>query len=175
MQSRLQKSCRVPLLPSMRRRLSSFLPSSAYTSAFTESMNNKEKFWGDAAKGIDWIKPFSKVYDGSSSPFDKWFPDGELNTCYNCIDRHVERGLGSTPAIIFDSPVSDSREIITYNALLDKVQRLSGVLAGLGVKKGDVVLIYMPMVPEAQVAMLACARLGAVHSVGTWSCSESVE
>ena len=129
-------------------------------------MQNKEAFWADAAKGIDWIEPFSSVYDGSSSPFDKWFPGGVLNTCYNCVDRHVERGLGHTPAIIYDSPVSNSQDTISYSDLLGKVTRLSGVLAGLGVRKGDVVVVYMPMIPEAQVAMLACARLGAVHCVG---------
>ena len=144
MLSRLQTSCcRRVLARKKTRLLSTYPPSSAYLSAFNESMNNKDKYWHDAAQDIDWIEPFTQVYDGSTSPFEKWFSNGTLNTCHNCVDRHVQRGLGSTPAIIFDSPVSNTQEIITYSALLEKVQRLSGVLVAQGVQKGDVVVIYM--------------------------------
>lgn len=123
-------------------------------------MRNKDKFWSGAAQDIDWIEPFSQVYDGSGSPFEKWFSGGTLNTCYNCVDRHVKAEVeagaedASRAAIIYDSPVTGVQEVISYRALLDKVQRLSGVLVAQGVQKGDVVAIYMPMVPEAQVAML---------------------
>lgn len=140
----MHNSCRrVLVMASKRRLMSSFQASSSYLSAFNESMDNKDKFWNTAAQDIDWIEPYSQVYDGSSSPFEKWFPGGTLNTCFNCVDRHVQRGLGSSPAIIFDSPVSDTQEIISYSALQDKVQRLSGVMVAQGVKKGDVVVIYM--------------------------------
>ena len=167
MLSSLRKKC-TPLcrVLSARRSLASFKPNSAYLNAFEESMNNRDKFWSEAAKGIDWFEPFSKVYDGSTSPLEKWFVGGVLNTCYNCLDRHIERGLGSSPAIIYDSPVTDIKRIISYDDLHDNVKKLSGVLSNLGVQKGDVVVIYMPMIPEAQAAMLACARLGAVHCVG---------
>jgi propionyl-CoA synthetase len=136
-----------------------------YQEAYNESINNREKFWGDAAKDITWIKPFTKVLDDSNQPFYRWFTGGELNTCYNAIDYHVENGRKKQVAIIYDSPVTGIVQKITYGELLDKVSRFAGALSGIGVKKGDTVIIYMPMIPEALTAVLACARIGAVHSV----------
>lgn len=120
---------------------------------------------GEAAEAITWTKKWDKVLDDSNQPFYRWFTGGELNTCYNAIDRHVENGRADQPAIIYDSPVTDTIETITYRQLRDQVALFAGGLKNLGVVKGDTVVIYMPMVPQALVAMLACARLGAVHSV----------
>ncbi|MEO6414263.1 MAG: propionyl-CoA synthetase [Pedococcus sp.] len=137
----------------------------AYGAAYQQSLTDPEGFWGEAAKAIDWITPPSRVLDADRPPFYRWFTGGTLNTCFNALDRHVAAGRGDQPALHYDSPVTDTRETITYAALLDRVARFAGALASLGVDKGDRVVIYMPMVPEAVVAMLACARLGAVHSV----------
>jgi len=137
----------------------------AYQEAYNESINNREKYWGDAAKDIAWIKPFAKVLDDSNQPFYRWFAGGELNTCYNALDYHVENGRKDQVAIIYDSPVTGIVQKITYGDLLDKVSRFAGALSEIGVKKGDTVIIYMPMIPEALTAVLACARIGAVHSV----------
>ena len=136
-----------------------------YEDEYEESIKNPEKFWSKAAKEIQWSKPYSKVFDDSSKPFYRWFPEGELNTCYNAIDYHVQTGRGDQLAIIYDSPVTDTIRKVTYRELLDLVSRFAGVLSSFGVKKGDTVIIYMPMIPEAVTAMLACARIGAVHSV----------
>ncbi len=122
-------------------------------------------FWARAAEAIDWNKKWDTVLDDSNPPFYRWFQGGELNTCYNALDRHVERGRADQVALIYDSPVTNTIEKFTYAELLDKVASFAGALKGLGVVKGDTVVIYMPMIPEAVVAMLACARLGAVHSV----------
>ncbi len=124
-----------------------------------------EGFWAAAAAEIDWTKTWDRVLDDSDPPYYRWFPGGELNTCHNAVDRHVEGGRGEQAAIIYDSPVTDTIRSITYAELQDQVARLAGALAARGVAKGDRVIVYMPMVPEAAVAMLACARLGAVHSV----------
>ncbi|WP_299397535.1 propionyl-CoA synthetase [Pelagibius sp.] len=124
-----------------------------------------EGFWAAAAADIDWTKTWDRVLDDSDPPYYRWFPGGELNTCHNAVDRHVESGRGEQAAIIYDSPVTDTIRSITYAELQDQVARLAGALAARGVAKGDRVIVYMPMVPEAAVAMLACARLGAVHSV----------
>ena len=132
---------------------------------YARSMQDPEGFWAEAAAGIDWIKPWTQVLDRSGAPFYRWFSGGELNTCFNAVDRHVAAGRGAQAAIIYDSPVTDTRRVITYAELQDLVARFGGVLRGLGVAKGDRVIIYMPMVPEALIAMLACARIGAVHSV----------
>jgi len=136
-----------------------------YEDEYEESIKNPEKFWSKAAKEIQWSKPYSKVFDDSSKPFYRWFPEGELNTCYNAIDYHVQTGRGDQLAIIYDSPVTDTIRKVTYRELLDLVSRFAGVLSSFGVKKGDTVIIYMPMIPQAVTAMLACARIGAVHSV----------
>ncbi|HZF29853.1 MAG TPA: propionyl-CoA synthetase [Gammaproteobacteria bacterium] len=124
-----------------------------------------EAFWGDAAVAIDWTKRWRRVLDGSRAPFYRWFDGAELNTCHNAVDRHVAAGRGEQAALIYDSPVTGTRACYTYTQLRDEVARLAGALARLGVSGGDTVVIYMPMVPQAVFAMLACARLGAIHSV----------
>ncbi|CAB4890819.1 MAG: acetate--CoA ligase [Actinobacteria bacterium] len=137
----------------------------SYDAAYRLAASDPEYFWLSAARGISWNVFPTQALDSSNAPLYRWFPDGELNTCYNAVDRHVLAGHGDRSAIIYDSPVSDSKRIVTYAQLLDQVSRFAGVLAGLGVTRGDRVVIYMPMIPEAIVAMLATARLGAVHSV----------
>ncbi len=137
----------------------------SYEQAYARSLADPEGFWGDAARSIHWEKPWERVLDDSNPPFYRWFAGGELNTCYNAIDRHVEAGRGDQAALIYDSPVTGTKRTYSYTELRDEVARFAGVLARLGVTKGDRVIIYMPMVPEAPIAMLACARLGAIHSV----------
>jgi len=132
---------------------------------YARSMQDPEGFWADAATGIDWIRPWTQVLDRSRAPFYRWFSGGELNTCFNAVDRHVAAGRGAQAAIIYDSPVTATQRVITYAELQDLVARFGGVLRDLGVARGDRVIVYMPMVPEALIAMLACARIGAVHSV----------
>jgi propionyl-CoA synthetase len=136
-----------------------------YVEAFQQSLADPDTFWGAAASGIDWYRQPTVVLDKSSPPFYRWFADGTLNTCFNALDRHVRDGRGDQAALIYDSPVTGTCRTFTYRELLDQVARFAGVLRGLGAGKGDRVIIYMPMVPEAVIAMLACARLGAVHSV----------
>ncbi len=136
-----------------------------YEDVYRQSIEDPETFWGEAAQGIDWEAGWSRVLDDRNPPFYRWFPDGRLNTCYNALDRHVESGRGDQVALIYDSPVTDQVKRYSYRELTDEVARFAGVLSGLGVTKGDRVVIYMPMVPEALIAMLATARLGAVHSV----------
>jgi len=136
-----------------------------YEAEFRRSIENPEEFWGEAAKNITWYKECDKVLDSSNPPFYRWFVGGKMNTCYNAVDRHVENGRGDQTAIIYDSPVTNTVKHITYKELQEKVSTFAGGLASLGVTKGDTVVIYMPMIPEAAVAMLACARLGAIHSV----------
>lgn len=136
-----------------------------YGDAFSRSVNNPAEFWAEASEDIVWHKKWTKVLDDSSSPFTKWFVGGQLNTCYNALDRHVDEGNGDQVAIIFDSPVSKQMDKITYKELLHEVSRLAGVLRKYGVERGDRVLIYMPMIPQAIIAMLATARLGAIHSL----------
>jgi propionyl-CoA synthetase len=136
-----------------------------YEELFQRSISDPEGFWGEAAEAITWYKKWDKVLDSSNPPFYKWFAGGEMNTCYNALDRHVEGGRGDQTAIIYDSPVTGTIRKISYRDLLDQVSRFAGALRGLGVEKGDTVIIYMPMISQAVVAMLACARLGAVHSV----------
>ncbi|MTW22341.1 propionyl-CoA synthetase [Allochromatium palmeri] len=136
-----------------------------YQTLYDRSMQDPSAFWAEAAELIDWDRPWDRVLDDSNPPFYRWFQGGQLNTCYNAVDRHVKAGRGDQAAIIHDSPVTDSKTIITYAELQDQVARFAGVLKSLGVAKGDRVIIYMPMVPEALVAMLGCARIGAIHSV----------
>ena len=136
-----------------------------YADQHASSLRDPEAYWGEVAKKITWSKPWTKVLDASNPPFYRWFSGGELNTCYNALDRHVEAGRGQQAALIYDSPVTGTIKSWTYGELRDWVSRFAGVLAGLSVARGDRVILYMPMVPEAVVAMLACARLGAVHSV----------
>jgi len=129
------------------------------------SLADPEGFWGEAARAIAWSTPPRTVLDRSRTPFDRWFPDGELNACHNALDRHVEAGRGGDAALIYDSPVTGTVRSYTYAELRDDVARLAGALQALGVGTGDRVLVYMPMIPEAVMAMLACARIGAIHSV----------
>jgi len=136
-----------------------------YEECYRESLENPDAFWGRAAEEITWEKKWDSVLDSSNSPFCKWFTGGVLNTCYNAVDRHVLEGRGEQTAIIYDSPVTDTVQKFSYAELQDRVSRIAGFLKGIGVAKGDTVLIYMPMIPEAVMAMLACARLGAIHSV----------
>jgi propionyl-CoA synthetase len=124
-----------------------------------------EGFWMKAAEAIDWVEPPSRALDDSRAPFYGWFADAQCNTCWNAVDRHVEAGHGDRTAIIYDSPITGTKSSLSYAELLDRVSRFAGALAVRGVGKGDRVVIYMPMVPEALIAMLACARLGAIHSV----------
>ncbi len=136
-----------------------------YQRACDEAIRSPERFWGRAAEAIQWYRPWEHVLDPSNAPFYKWFTGGELNTCYNAIDFHVEHGRSDQLALIYDSPVTGTLRTFTYGQLLEEVARFAGVLASLGVAKGDRVIIYMPMVPEALIAMYACARIGAIHSV----------
>ncbi|WP_329091361.1 MULTISPECIES: propionyl-CoA synthetase [unclassified Streptosporangium] len=137
----------------------------SYADAFARSIADPEDFWAEAAEAVTWSRPPREVLDAGAPPFYRWFPDGELNTCHNALDRHVEAGYGDRVALIHDSPVTGTARRYTYAELRDEVARFAGVLRLLGVEQGDRVVVYMPMVPEAVIAMLACARLGAVHSV----------
>jgi len=136
-----------------------------YEVAFEQSINDPDGFWGEAAEDVHWTKKWDKVLDDSNKPFYRWFVGGELNTCYNALDLHVDEGRGDQPALIYDSPVTDTIKTYTYKELTEEVAKFAGVLKGLGVAKGDRVLIYMPMIAEAAIAMLATVRIGAVHSV----------
>ncbi|XYK79349.1 MAG: propionyl-CoA synthetase [Labrenzia sp.] len=122
-------------------------------------------FWKNAASEIDWISTTDKVFDPDQGQFGRWFPDWECNTCYNCLDRHVERGRPGQPALIYDSPITGAKATYTYAELLEEVEALAAVLQDNGLEKGDRAIIYMPMIPQAVMAMLACARLGVIHSV----------
>jgi propionyl-CoA synthetase len=136
-----------------------------YEDVFRASTEDPENFWLTAAEGIDWDVAPKRALDASGAPFYRWFPDGRLNVCFNALDRHVDAGRGDQPALVHDSPVTGTRRTYTYAQLRDEVAAFAGGLAQLGVEQGDRVVIYMPMVPEAAIAMLACARIGAVHSV----------
>ncbi|MBT3059313.1 MAG: propionyl-CoA synthetase [Candidatus Thiodiazotropha sp.] len=138
---------------------------SRYAEIYQQSLNDPESFWGTVAKDLHWHKPWEKVLDESAKPSPRWFSGGMFNTCFNALDRHVEAGNGDRPALIYDSPVTDQKLSYSYRELRDTVSRLAGAIAAQGVGKGDRVIIYMPMIPEAAIAMLACARIGAIHSV----------
>ncbi|HON61695.1 MAG TPA: propionyl-CoA synthetase [Deltaproteobacteria bacterium] len=137
----------------------------SYEDAYRRSLEDREGFWSIAAGAIHWEKKWDKVLDDSKAPFYRWFVGGKMNTCYNAIDIHVENGRKDQTAIIYDSPVTNTKQKITYGELLNKVADFAGALKSLGVEKGDRVVIYMPMIPEAAVAMFACARIGAIHSL----------
>ncbi|MDJ0895291.1 MAG: propionyl-CoA synthetase [Alphaproteobacteria bacterium] len=136
-----------------------------FDAVYRRSLEDPDGFWGDAAADIDWTKPYDKVLDSTAQPVPRWFVGGELNTCYNCLDRHVENGRADQLALIYDSPMADRKKTFTYGELRNRVSRFAGALRDHGVGKGDRVIIYMPMIPQAVVAMLATARLGAIHSV----------
>jgi propionyl-CoA synthetase len=137
----------------------------SYRATYDRSIEDPEGFWAEQAGLVDWIKKPKQILDGSRKPFYRWFPDGTLNTCYNALDRHVVAGHADRAALVYDSPVTGTAQRFTYAELLEMVAAFAGALRGFGVEKGDRVVIYMPMIPEAVVAMLACARIGAVHSV----------
>ncbi len=136
-----------------------------YKDIYQQSIDDPDAFWGAAAEQLHWARKWDKVIDMNAKPVPKWFVGGEINTCYNAIDRHVENGRGEQTAIIHDSPITGTKRKISYAELLDQVSKFAGVLQNHGAKKGDRVIIYMPMIPEAAIAMLACARIGAIHSV----------
>ena len=126
---------------------------SRYAQEFDRSLSDPEGFWGDAAKNIDWYRAPSVVLDASNPPFYRWFADGTLNSCFNAVDRHVRDGRGDQAALIYDSPVTGSQRTYTYAGLRDEVARFAGLLRGLGVDRGDRVIVYMPMIPEAAIAI----------------------
>jgi propionyl-CoA synthetase len=138
---------------------------SVYDEVYARSMRDPEGFWASVAEDIVWERRWDRVFDGSRPPRYRWFPGGVLNTCYNAVDRHVDRGRGKQRALVYDSPVTGTVRAWTYAELRDEVARAAGMLRGQGIDRGDRVIIYMPMVPEAIFAMLACARIGAIHSV----------
>ena len=136
-----------------------------YSEIFKESIVNPENFWGKIAENVFWYKKPTKVLNKQSAPFYRWFEDGVTNTCYNALDVHIEKGLGNKTALIYDSPITNKKNKFTYSELKTLVAKFAGALRSQGINKGDRVIIYMPMIPEAVVAMLACGRIGAVHSV----------
>ena len=140
-----------------------------YRALHARSLQDPEGFWAEQAAAIDWTKRWDKVLDGTKPPFYRWFEGGELNACHNALDRHVDGASGTNSAeqaaLIYDSPLTNTKKTFTYRELRDQVARIAGMIAAQGVAKGDRVILYMPMIPEAVMAMLACARLGAIHSV----------
>ena len=146
-------------LPGFTRRVTHF------EDVYQRSLEDPEGFWADAANEITWDRPWTTVLDRSAAPASRWFVGGELNTCFNALDRHVEAGRANQPALIYDSPVTNTQQSFSYEELRDRVATFAGALARRGVVRGDRVILYMPMIPEAVVATLACARLGAIHSV----------
>ena len=139
--------------------------SSRYHEVYESWRKDPEGFWAGAARDLVWSKPWDKVFDGAQGVYGRWFVGAECNTAYNCLDRHVFAGRASQPAMIYDSPVTDTKQTFTYAELTDAVATLAAVLVKHGIEKGDRVILYMPMIPEAVIGMLACARIGAVHSV----------
>jgi propionyl-CoA synthetase len=138
---------------------------SGYHDVYAAWKKDPEAFWANAAKDVSWYKLWDKVLDPYAGQYGRWFAGAECNTAYNCLDRHVESGRAGQKALIYDSPVTKTTRSYTYAELTHEVATLAGVLLDLGVKKGDRVILYMPMIPEAVMGMLACARIGAVHSV----------
>ena len=132
---------------------------------FLNSIENKEQFWAEQADQIHWFKKPQTILSQGENNYPVWFADGELNACYLAIDKHIEDGYGDQVAYIYDSPVTDTKQKITFNELKENVSKFAGGLQSLGLKKGDNAIIYMPMIPQAAYAMLACARLGITHSV----------
>ena len=132
---------------------------------YSKSIKEPESFWNDISKDIFWFKKPTKILNKDNPPFYKWFEDGITNTCYNALDIHIDQGRGEKIALIYDSPITGDKKKFTYNELRKKVSKFSGALKNQGINKGDRVIIYMPMIPEAVIAMLACGRIGAIHSV----------
>src|SRR5688500_16313324 len=138
---------------------------SVYEETYARSLARPEEFWAAAAEDLYWDRRWDRVFDDSRPPFYRWFTGGTLNTCYNALDLHVDRGRGKQRALVYDSPLTDTIQVYTYAELRDAVAQLAGALQRQGVERGDRLLIYMPMAPEAVMAMLACARIGDIHSV----------
>jgi propionyl-CoA synthetase len=138
---------------------------SRYHDVYARWQRDPQGFWGEAARDIVWIEPPKQVFDPNAGVYGRWFTGGVCNTCWNAVDRHVLSGRGEQPAIVYDSPLAGQKRTISYHRLQVETQVLAAILRNFGVEKGDRVVLYMPMVPEAVIAMLACARLGAVHSV----------
>ena len=136
------------------------MSSSRFAAVYARSLDDPEGFWGEAARALEWEVAPQRVLDRDASPLPRWFPDGRLNTCHNALDRHADGDRGGQAALIYDSPVTGVVRTYTYAELRDEVARLAGALRSLGVGHGDRVVLYLPMVPEALMAMLACARLG---------------
>ena len=137
----------------------------SFPAVYKRSLQDPEGFWGEAAAAIDWTHPWDQVVDRTVDPAARWFVGARMNTCFNALDRHVADGRANQTALIYDSAVTENSRSYTFGELLDEVAKFAGVLQRRGVTRGDRVVIYMPMIPEAVIAMLACARLGAVHSV----------
>ncbi len=136
-----------------------------YESVYQSALQDPVGFWARAAEDIHWYKKWDRVLDDTDAPYYRWYTGGEVNTCYNAVDLNVEHGRGDQAAIIYDSPVTGTSRTLTYAELLEQTARFAGVLVQNDIGRGDRVIIYMPMVPEALIAMLACARIGAIHSV----------
>ncbi len=160
--TRVRKNCDFVVVPPERN---TGEMTSTYESVYQSSLQDPATFWAAAADQVHWYKKWERVLDDSNPPFYRWFVGGQVNTCYNAVDLHVEQGRGEQPAIIYDSPVTGATRVLTYSEMQTQTSLCAGMLAARGVGHGDRVIIYMPMVPEALIAMLACARLGAVHSV----------
>ena len=141
------------------------LEAMTYKELYQYSIEQKEKFWAEQAHLLKWFKEPTNILSQSEKGFYRWFADGEMNTCYCCLDFHIEQGRGEQTALIYDSPVTGVIKKYSYSELRDAVAKFAGGLQGLGITKGDTVVIYMPVIPEAAIAMLACARIGAIHSV----------
>src|SRR5438477_6686671 len=157
--------CRATGIATERERAMNVHEKSRYHEVHARSLRDPEGFWAEAAREIDWIEPAKKIFDPSMGVYGRWFSGAVVNTCYNALDRHVAGGRADQLALIHDSPLTNSITKFTYAELLKEVQALAAVMQDFGVAKGDRVILYMPMVPEAVVAMLACARIGAGHSV----------
>jgi propionyl-CoA synthetase len=138
---------------------------SSYHNIYKEWKSDPQGFWANAAEQISWDRTWDKVFDESRNVYGEWFAGARCNTCYNCLDRQVEDGRGDQAAIIYDSPITGEKRTYTYFQLLEEVEALASVLTAKGITKGDRVIIYLPMVPQAATSMLACARIGAIHSV----------
>ena len=136
-----------------------------YKEIYSESLKNPEGFWHKISEDVFWFKKPTKILNKNNPPFYKWFEDGVTNTCYNALDLHIDQGRGDKTALIYDSPITGNKSKFTFKELKEKVSKFAGALDKQGVKKGDRVIIYMPMIPEAVVAMLACGRIGAIHSL----------
>ena len=139
--------------------------SSNFNKIYEESLKNPEQFWKEISEEIFWFKKPTKILSKDRPPFYKWFTDGATNTCYNALDVHIDEGRGDKTALIYDSPITGNKKQFTYKELKAQVSKFAGALRNHGINKGDRVIIYMPMIPEAVVAMLACGRIGAIHSL----------